>query len=94
MNNYFEGYKKLEETDNFAILINPEADPSKGDPSSNYVLIYKPTQRIEISINSYPQVLWYLVEAEQMYQKSLDLVEAVKRKDYKKLEENKKPTSH
>lgn len=67
----WENYKVVKETDNFAIMHNPDSNPLedlKEEKKFSYYLIYKPYGTIEGCANSIILISNFLDEAEKSYQ--------------------------
>lgn len=61
--NKFEGYEKIEETKDFAILLNPARNPIeawKDESIANYLLVYKSKDTVEAESDSIVVAKQYL----------------------------------
>jgi len=81
--NKFEGYAKVEETINFAVLYNPNKNPIeawKDESIANYLLVYKPLNTIEAESDSIVVAIQYLKMAqdgfENLHQADGNVIEA------------------
>lgn len=59
----FRNFSILGETNSFALIHDAKANPF--DKESNYYIIYKPFETIEVEVGSFPTALQYLSLAEE-----------------------------
>lgn len=62
-NNEFKDYSVIDETEHFVLVYNPLDNPLD-EKKSNYLILYKKFEKVEVAVDSYPTALQYLSLAE------------------------------
>ncbi len=59
----WEGFLTIKETDNFALVYDPNRNPR--EPGTNFYIVYKPLSTVEVDAEGVAMGLHFLTQAEE-----------------------------